>query len=65
MKMVFQNWISFYGSLREYKKNPVKFKARPRIPGYCRSKEKEITFSNQDCMVKDNKFLKFPKQKHA
>ncbi|CEI80754.1 putative transposase [Oceanobacillus oncorhynchi] len=63
MKMVFQNWRSFYGSLREYKKNPVKFKARPRIPGYCRSKEKEITFSNQDCMVKDNKFLKFPKTK--
>ncbi|GAA0342449.1 hypothetical protein GCM10008931_37250 [Oceanobacillus oncorhynchi subsp. oncorhynchi] len=63
MKTVFQNWKSFYGSLREYKKDSTKFKARPRIPGYCRSKEKEITFSNQDCVVKDNKFLKFPKTK--
>ncbi|UUI02368.1 transposase [Oceanobacillus jeddahense] len=63
MKTVFQNWRSFYGSLREYKKNPAKFKGRPRIPGYCRSKEKEITFSNQDCVIKENKFLKFPKTK--
>jgi putative transposase len=63
MKTVFQNWKSFYSSLREYKVNPNKFKARPRIPGYSRSKEKEVSFSNQDCVVKDNKFLKFPKTK--
>jgi putative transposase len=43
--------------------NPSKFKARPRIPGYSRSKEKEISFSNQDCVIKENKFLKFPKTK--
>lgn len=63
MKTVFQNWKSFYASLREYKATPSKFKARPRIPGYSRSNEKEISFSNQDCVVKDHKFLKFPKTK--
>ncbi|MFD1385604.1 RNA-guided endonuclease InsQ/TnpB family protein [Oceanobacillus oncorhynchi subsp. oncorhynchi] len=65
MKKVFQNWKSFYSSLREYKKNPTKFRACPKIPGYCRSKEKEISFSNQDCVVKENKFLKFPKTKEC
>jgi putative transposase len=63
MKTVFQNWKSFYASLKEYKMSPTKFKARPRIPGYSRSKEKEVLFSNQDCVIKENKFLKFPKTK--
>ncbi len=63
MKIVFQNWKSFYASLKEYKMNPTKFKARPRIPGYSRAKEKEVSFSNQDCVIKENKFLKFPKTK--
>lgn len=63
MKTVFQNWKSFYASLREFKVNPSKFKARPRIPGYSRAKEKEVSFTNQDCVIKDKKFLKFPKTK--
>ncbi|WP_226668545.1 RNA-guided endonuclease InsQ/TnpB family protein [Metabacillus litoralis] len=63
MKVVFQNWKSFYASLRDFKTNPSKFKARPRIPGYSRSKEKEVSFSNQDCVIKEDKFLKFPKTK--
>lgn len=63
MITVFQNWKSFYASLREYKATPSKFKARPRIPGYSRSNEKELSFSNQDCVIKDHKFLKFPKTK--
>jgi putative transposase len=64
MKTVFQNWKSFYASLREYKKNPSKFKSRPKIPDYSRSKEKEVSFSNQDCEIKEQKFLKFPKTKN-
>ena len=63
MKTVFQNWKSFYGSLREYKIAPGKFKGRPNIPKYCRSMEKEVLFTNQDCVIKNHKFLKFPKTK--
>lgn len=63
IKSVFQNWKSFYASLREFKVNPGKFKARPKIPGYGRSFEKEVTFSNQDCVIKERKYLKFPKTK--
>ena len=65
MKTVFQNWKSFFASLKEYKKNPSKYKARPRIPGYSRASEKEVLFTNQDCVIKKNKFLKFPKDKRT
>lgn len=32
--MVQQNFKSFFKSLYEFKKNPTKFKSRPRLPGY-------------------------------
>ena len=63
MKAVFQNWKSFFASLKDYKQNPSKYKAKPKIPKYSRVKEKEIIFTNQDCVVKEDKFLKFPKTK--
>ena len=63
MRVVFQNWKSFYASLKDFKANPSKYKAKPRIPKYIRSAEKEVIFTNQDCVIKDNKFLKFPKTK--
>jgi putative transposase len=55
MKTVFQNWKSFFASLKEYKENPSKYKARPRIPRYSRASEKEVLFTNQDCVIKENK----------
>ncbi len=63
MKTVFQNWKSFYASLKDYKLNPSKYKATPKIPTYSRTFMKEITFTNQDCVIKNNRFLKFPKTK--
>ncbi len=63
MKVVFQNWKSFHVSLKDYKQNPSKYKAKPKIPTYSRATEKEMTFTNQDCVIKNKKFLKFPKTK--
>jgi putative transposase len=63
MKSVFQNWKSFFASIKDYRQYPEKYKGRPRIPTYCRAKEKEILFTNQDCVIKDHKYLKFPKTK--
>ncbi|MBP1948654.1 RNA-guided endonuclease InsQ/TnpB family protein [Virgibacillus litoralis] len=63
MKTVFQNWKGFYASLKDYRLHPEKYKARPGIPKYCRSLEKEVIFTNQDCVIKDQKYLKFPKTK--
>lgn len=60
MKKVFQNWKSFFSSIKEYGKNPSKFTGKPKIPKYMKSSQKEIEFTNQDCVIKDQKYLKFP-----
>ncbi|TKH72446.1 transposase, partial [Bacillus cereus] len=52
MKGLFQNWKSFFASLKDYKKNPNKYAGTPRIPKYIRSSEKEILYTNQDCIIK-------------
>lgn len=65
MKQVFQNWKSFFKSLKDYKTNPHKYKARPRIPRYAKVSEKEVIFTNQDCVIKENKYVKFPKTKET
>ncbi|PEG05367.1 transposase, partial [Bacillus wiedmannii] len=63
MRGLFQNWKSFFASLKDYKKNPNKYAGPPRIPKYIRSSEKEILYTNQDCIIKNGRFLKFPKTK--
>lgn len=61
MRVVFQNWKSFFKSLKEYKKNPSNYTGRPKLPKYApKNGRKECTFSNQVCVIKDDKFLKFP-----
>jgi len=64
MKRVFSNWQSFYASLKEHRANPDKYTGRPRIPGYTRAKTREVILTNQDCEIKDHKYLKLPKTKH-
>lgn len=55
------SWLSFFKSMKEWKKNPDKFLSRPKPPGY---KEKDgehiLVFTNQQCRVRDGT-LKFPK----
>ncbi len=64
MKQVFSGWKSFFNSLSDYKINPSKYKGRPRIPRYAKKNgRKPVLFTNQTCLVKDNKYLKFPKTK--
>ncbi|MDO9592096.1 MAG: transposase, partial [Erysipelotrichaceae bacterium] len=42
------------------------FTGRPRIPGYApRNGRKEIYFTNQTCVIKDGKLLKFPMTKET
>jgi putative transposase len=63
MKAAVSNWTAFFASLKDYRKHPEKYNGKPRIPGYARSKVKEVVFSNQDCIIKGRKYLKFPKTK--
>ncbi|WP_404333200.1 RNA-guided endonuclease InsQ/TnpB family protein [Mesobacillus maritimus] len=61
MRMVFQNWKSFFGSLKDYKVNPQKYTGRPKLPKYApKNARKECVFSNQVCTFQDGKHLKFP-----
>lgn len=64
MKSVFTNWKSFFASIRDYRMNPDKYTGIPRIPGYARSRTKEVVLTSQDCQIKDRKYLKLPKTKH-
>ncbi|WP_214629491.1 RNA-guided endonuclease InsQ/TnpB family protein [Paenibacillus agaridevorans] len=61
MKVVFQNWKAFFASMKDFRKHPEKYTGKPNIPGYARGTAKEVVFSNQDCIVKGGRFLKFPK----
>ncbi len=63
MKGVFANWKSFFSSIKDYRAHPDKYAGRPRIPGYARAKAKEVILTNQDCEIKDGKYLKLPKTK--
>ena len=64
MKGVFANWQSFFSSMKDYRAHPDKYAGRPHIPGYTRAKAKEVVLTNQDCEIKDRKYLKLPITRH-
>ena len=61
IKLLYKNWKSFFSAIKDYKKNPKKYKGRPKLPRY---KDKDgrnvVIFTGQQCRVKDG-FIKFPK----
>ena len=63
MKGVLANWSSFFASIKDYRAHPDKYTGRPHIPGYTRAKAKEVVLTNQDCEIKDHKYLKLPMTK--
>lgn len=61
MKVVVQNWKSFFRSIKDYKINPTKYSGKPNLPKYApKNGRKECQFSNQVCVIKEGKYLKFP-----
>ena len=66
MKEVFEAWKSFFNSIKDYSKHPEKYTGRPNLPRYAKKGGyKTITFTNQTCIIKDDKYLKFPKTKQT
>lgn len=63
MRNVFDNWKSFFASLKDYRENPSKYLGKPKIPNYLKTDRRMASFSNQDCVIKDKRFLKFPTTK--
>ena len=60
--LVEKNWKSFFKAIKEWKKHPEKFLARPRLPGYKpKDGESIIVFTNQQASIKDG-MLVLPKK---
>jgi putative transposase len=48
LKVLEQNWKSYFASIKDYKKNPHKYKGLPKPPKYKNNKDKknEVIFTN-------------------
>ena len=52
MKKTFRDWKGYFESLADWKQDPGKYKARPRIPGYIRAEETTACFTNQTAKLR-------------
>nr|WP_238524767.1 transposase [Halanaerobium hydrogeniformans] len=59
LKQLAKDWKSFFYSLKDYKKNPQKYKGQPGSPNFkhMNSNPCEIIFTNLAVRIKDNKLL--------
>lgn len=61
LKVLHQNWQSFFKSIKDYKTNPSKYKGRPKPPKYRQSGgQAPIILTNQQCKIKKGA-IHFPK----
>ena len=62
LRIVDKNWTSFFGAMRQWKKNPNKFFSRPQIPHY-KKKDGEfmLVFTNQQAKIKDGLLIILPR----
>jgi IS605 OrfB family transposase len=62
LKLICRNWKGYFQAIKEWKKNPDQFFAKPHIPGY-KSRNGEVTaiFTNQQIRLQ-NGWLVLPKK---
>lgn len=62
IKLLFNNWKSFFASIKEFKKNPKKYTGKPKIPNF-KNKNGFFTciFTSQQVKLKDG-FIHLPKR---
>ena len=53
MRKTFEAWKGYFSALKDWRKHPGKYAAKPRIPGYIRSAETTAWFTNQTAKLKD------------
>ena len=66
IRKVTKAWKAYFKSIKDYRCNPQKYKAKPRMPGYIRSEQTTAWFTGQvaKLVVKGGKaYLQFVKQK--
>lgn len=52
-----KNIKSFYRALRDYKKHPEKYKARPQFPKYLRNDRFLLIYTNQSAKITENEII--------
>ena len=58
LKNLDKDFKSYFKSIKDWKKNPTKYKGMPRPPSYKKSGGKStIYYTNQNCQIKDNKLF--------
>jgi putative transposase len=50
-----KNWKSYFKSIKDYNKNPNKYKGMPKSPNFRKKGDKNLLiYTNQNCKIKDN-----------
>ena len=61
LKLLDNNWKSFFQSIKDYNQNPSKYLGRPKLPKYKRKNGKNVLIlTNQNCKIQKG-IVKFPK----
>ena len=55
MRKTFKAWKGYFSALKDWRKHPGKYAAKPRIPGYIRSEETTAWFTNQTAKLEKKK----------
>jgi putative transposase len=62
LRLLDQNWSTFFKALKDWTKNPRKYLGRPRVPRYKpKNGECIVIFTNQQCRIKSG-VVRFPKK---
>ena len=58
-----KNWKSFFNSMRDWKKNPSKYKGMPKLPKYLKKDGlTEFAITQSNCRLKDDGLIHFSKK---
>lgn len=67
LSLLYDNWKSYFESIKDYKKNPDKYLGEPKPPKYLKKSGHLVcVFTNQICLIKKDQkgtYLKLPKNK--
>lgn len=61
LKLLDQNWKSFFQAIKKWKKNHSLYLGRPRLPKYIKNNKNLIIFTNQQIKLKSG-YIYFPKK---